>query len=99
MARPGTCDILKNRALGIGATGGAHIKTSDQDPSREPCHRNADFPVGASRRLENRRYEAERVHGPDARLMLAVEGSQDCPEFQFSMWFFAFFLHLLPYMR
>ena len=30
--------------------------------------RNADFPVGAARRLENRRYESEPVHGPNARL-------------------------------
>jgi hypothetical protein len=34
--------------------------------------RDADFPVGASRRLENRRYEAARVHGTDARPVLEV---------------------------
>ena len=39
----------------------------------EPRRRNADFPVGASRRLENRRYEVERVHGHVARPMSEVE--------------------------
>jgi len=39
----------------------------------EPCRRNADFRVGASRRLKNRRYKAERVHGTDARPILEVE--------------------------
>jgi len=33
------------------------------EPSRR---RKTDFPVAASRGLENRRYEAERVHASDA---------------------------------
>ena len=37
------------------------------EASHEPRRSSPDFPVGASRRLENRRDEAERVHDSDAR--------------------------------
>ena len=33
--------------------------------SDEPARRNADFPVGACRRLENRPYAPERIHAHD----------------------------------
>ena len=45
----------------------------DVEAFHEPHCCNADFPVGASRRLENRRYEAERVHSSDACPTLEFE--------------------------
>ena len=34
------------------------------------ARRNADFPVGTSRRLENRRYKWPPVHGSNVRLVV-----------------------------
>ena len=39
----------------------------------EPRARNGDFPVGQARRLENRRYDAGRVHGADTRPKLEAD--------------------------
>jgi len=39
------------------------MRKSDRRLPRNRLRRNADFPVGASRRLEDRRHEAASVHG------------------------------------
>jgi hypothetical protein len=54
-------------ASSISITTFGRIFVSGNAAIYEPRRGNADFPVGASRRLENRRYEAERVQGPHAR--------------------------------
>ena len=54
-----------------------HGSRTANAPFHEPPLRIADFPVGVSGRLENRRYGAMPVHGPDARPLLEVEAHHE----------------------